>query len=97
MRRWIPFTNYGTDIRMKSIAHLSEDLITAFVLCHKTLRKRNLEEKYPNVLTHSPKRRKTEQETEITTPKTTPKTAEKIIGLMRANPKITIEMLCQEC
>ena len=32
-----------------------------------------------------------------TTPKTTLKTAEKIIELMKKNPTITIETLCQEC
>ena len=57
--RRIPFTIYGTDTRMKSFAHLSEDQLTAFVLCYRTLRKRNLEAKYPNVFAHSPKRRKT--------------------------------------
>ena len=32
---------------------------SAFVLCYKTLRRRNLEEKYPNVFARAPKRRKT--------------------------------------
>lgn len=57
--RRIPFSIYGTDTRMKSFAHLSDDQLTAFVLCYKTLRKLNLEAKYPNVFAHSPKRRKT--------------------------------------
>lgn len=57
--RRIPFTIYGTDTRMKSFAHLSEDQLTAFVLCYRTLRKRNLEAKYPNVFARAPKRPKT--------------------------------------
>ena len=57
--RRIPFSIYGTDTRMKSFAHLSDDQLTAFVLCYKTLRQRNLEAKYPNVFAHSPKQRRT--------------------------------------
>ena len=57
--RRVPFTIYGTDTRMKILAHLSDDQLAAFVLCYKTLRKRNLEAKYPHVFTRPPKRRKT--------------------------------------
>ena len=57
--RRIPFSIYGTDTRMKSFARLSDDQLTAFVLCYKTLRQRNLEAKYPNVFAHSPKQRRT--------------------------------------
>ena len=38
---------------------LSEDQLTAFVLYYTTLRRRNLEEKYPNVFARAPKRPKT--------------------------------------
>lgn len=57
--RRVPFTIYGTDTRMKHLAHLSDDQLTAFVLCYKTLRQRNLEAKYPNVFAHTPKQRRT--------------------------------------
>ena len=57
--RRVPFTIYGADTRMKHLAHLSDDQLTAFVLCYKTLRERNLENRYPNVFARSPKRRKT--------------------------------------
>ena len=58
--RRVPFTIYGTDTRMKSLAKLSEAPLAAFVLCYQTLRKRHLEEKYPHVFIHKPqKRRKT--------------------------------------
>ena len=57
--RRVPFTIYGADTRMKMLATLPEEQLTAFVLCYKTLRRRNLEEKYPNVFARAPKRRKT--------------------------------------
>jgi len=57
--RRVPFTIYGSDTRMKAIASLPDDQLAAFVLCYRTLRKRNLEAKYPNVFAHAPKRRKT--------------------------------------
>ncbi|MBQ3751701.1 MAG: hypothetical protein II865_10425 [Bacteroidales bacterium] len=57
--RRVPFTIYGADIRMKHLAHLSDDQLAAFVLCYKTLRERNLVKRYPNVFARSPKRRKT--------------------------------------
>ena len=57
--RRMPFTIYGTDTRMKYLAHLPNDQLAAFVLCYKTLRKRNLEQRYTNVFAKSPKRRKT--------------------------------------
>ena len=56
--RRVPFTIYGADTRMKMMATLPEDQLTAFVLCYKTLRRRNLEEKYPNVFARAPKRPK---------------------------------------
>ncbi len=56
--RRVPFTIYGADTRMKMLAALPEDQLTAFVLCYKTLRRRNLEEKYPNVFARAPKRPK---------------------------------------
>ena len=43
---------------MRLMNLLSEDQLTAFVLCYRTLRKRNLEEKYPNVFARAPKRPK---------------------------------------
>ena len=43
---------------MKTLATLPEEQLTAFVLCYKTLRRRNLEEKYPNVFARAPKRPK---------------------------------------
>ena len=57
--RRVPFTIYGTDTRMKHLAHLSDDQLAACVLCYKTLRERNLVKRYPNVFARSPKRRKT--------------------------------------
>jgi hypothetical protein len=57
--RRVPFTIYGADTRMKTLAKLPEDQLTVFALCYKTLRRRNLEEKYPNVFARAPKRRKT--------------------------------------
>ena len=56
--RRVPFTIYGADTRMKTLATLPEEQLTAFVLCYKTLRRRNLEEKYPNVFARAPKRPK---------------------------------------
>ena len=56
--RRVPFTIYGADTRMKTLATLPEEQLTAFVLCYKTLRRRNREEKYPNVFARAPKRPK---------------------------------------
>ncbi|MBR3577355.1 MAG: hypothetical protein IKN98_01090 [Bacteroidales bacterium] len=56
--RRVPFTIYGADTRMKTLAKLSDDQLAAFVLCYKTLRERNLVKRYPNVFARSPKRRK---------------------------------------
>ena len=57
--RRLPFTIYGTDTRLKTLARLSEDQLAAFVLCYTSLRRRNLEARYPNVFARSPKRPKT--------------------------------------
>lgn len=57
--RRVPFTIYGTDTRLKTFVNLSEDQLAAFVLCYTSLRRRFLEQRYPNVFARSPKRPKT--------------------------------------
>ena len=57
--RRVPFTIYGTDTRLKTLARLSDDQLAAFVLCYTCLRRRFLEQRYPNVFARSPKRPKT--------------------------------------
>jgi len=51
--RRVPFSIYGTDTRLNLFGQVSSEQLLAFVLCYKTLRKRNLEEKYPNVFARS--------------------------------------------
>lgn len=57
--RRIPFSIYGTDTRMKLFEDVGEDQLLAFLLCYKSLRKRNLEDKYPNVFARRPRKPKT--------------------------------------
>lgn len=57
--RRVPFTIYGADTRMRLMNLLSDDQLEAFVLCYTSLRRRNLEARYPNVFARSPKRPKT--------------------------------------
>ena len=56
--RRVPFTIYGADTRLKTLARLSNDQLAAFVLCYTCLRRRFLEQRYPNVFARSPKRPK---------------------------------------
>ena len=57
--RRVPFTIYGADTRMRLMNLLSDDQLEAFVLCYTSLRKRFLEQRYPNVFARAPKRPKT--------------------------------------
>ncbi|MCL2289326.1 MAG: hypothetical protein FWC34_01275 [Bacteroidetes bacterium] len=57
--RRIPFTIYGTNSRMSFFNNIPEAELFAFILNYKSLRKRNIEEKYPFIF--SPKAQSTSQ------------------------------------